>query len=101
MAKEKNQETLNNVCFIVIGKLELIMTNIDLLTIIGSNLAFTLTLFLWNRSESRSDRKDSNAQAHEDRQSMRELVGYFKDEVQREMRDFHGRLCTIEERNKK
>jgi hypothetical protein len=101
MAKGKNQETLNNVCFIVIWKLGLIMTNIDLITIIASNLVFTLTLFLWNRSESRNDRKDANARAHEYRQSMRELAVDFKDEVQQEIRDFHGRLCTIEERKRK
>jgi hypothetical protein len=25
----------------------------------------------------------------------------WKDEINREMKDFHGRLCTIDERNKK
>lgn len=27
-------------------------------------------------------------------------IDQFKDDVNREMKDFHGRLCSIEERNK-
>ena len=50
-------------------------------------LIFTLGgLFLWNRSESRSD--------------TRMMLGMI-DAIQKEMKDFHGRLCSIEERNKK
>lgn len=43
-------------------------------------------LFFWNRSESNSDR--------------REMMGMIK-AIQEEIKDFHGRLCAIEERNKK
>lgn len=53
----------------------------QVLTMIISNIA----LFLWIRSESRSD----------SRQIM-DLITSIKDE----MKDFHGRLCAIEERNK-
>lgn len=49
------------------------------------NMVFTLTLWLWNRSESRSDMK-----------TMLTLITA----IQAEMKDFHGRLCAIEERNK-
>ena len=45
----------------------------------------TVGLFFWNRSESRSD--------------MRHMFAII-DGIQKEMKDFHGRLCAIEERNK-
>ena len=57
----------------------------QVLAIMGSNLA----LFLWVRSESRADH--------------RELESWVKDmmqAIQAEMKDFHGRLCAIEEKNK-
>ncbi len=43
-------------------------------------------LWLWNRTESNNDRRD-----------MMNLLKEMKDE----MKDFHGRLCAIEERNRK
>jgi hypothetical protein len=43
-------------------------------------------LFFWNRSESRSD--------------MRHMMAVIEG-MQKEIKDFHGRLCTIEERNRK
>ena len=46
----------------------------------------TIGLFFWNRSESRTD--------------MRHMMAVI-DGIQKEMKDFHGRLCAIEERNKK
>jgi len=46
----------------------------------------TVGLFFWNRSESRSD--------------MRQILGMI-DAIQKEIKDFHGRLCAIEEKNKK
>jgi len=51
-----------------------------------TNIIFTLSLWLWNRSESNSDRRD--------------MMNLLK-AIQDEMKDFHGRLCTIEERNRK
>ncbi len=56
------------------------------LTIVASNIA----LFLWARTESRADH--------------RALETWTKDmlgAIHQEMKDFHGRLCAIEERNKK
>lgn len=55
-------------------------------TFLIGNMVFTLTLWLWNRSESRTD--------------MRHMIGILE-AIQSEMKDFHGRLCAIEERNKK
>jgi hypothetical protein len=46
----------------------------------------TVGLFFWNRSESRAD--------------MRQILGMI-DAIQKEIKDFHGRLCAIEERNRK
>lgn len=54
------------------------------------NVGFTFTLWLWNRSETRSD--------------FRNLENFTKTNIEaihQEMKDFHGRLCAIEERNKK
>lgn len=43
-------------------------------------------LFLWNRSEANADRRD-----------IMQLVRA----IQEEIKDFHGRLCALEEKNKK
>ena len=67
-----------------------------ILTILGvfiANGAMVLPLFLWVRSESRADMRHTDAKL----ESTRELVSAIHDEV----RDFHSRLCAIEERNKK
>lgn len=50
------------------------------------NSVFTLTLWLWNRAESREDN--------------RMIISLIKS-IEAEIKDFHGRLCAIEERNKK
>lgn len=54
-------------------------------TFLITNTVFTLTLWLWSRSESRSD--------------ARLMLGMI-DAIQKEMKDFHGRLCSLEERKK-
>lgn len=58
----------------------------DILTLILGNAALIIPLFLWNRSESRAD--------------ARMMLGMI-DSIQKEIKDFHGRLCAIEERNRK
>lgn len=45
-----------------------------------------LGLFAWNRAEANSDRRD--------------ILNLIR-AIQAEMKDFHGRLCAIEERNRK
>lgn len=64
------------------GEMEDNMEWIQLLTIIGSNIA----LFMWARSEARQDQ-----------QEIRDIIRA----IQEEMKEFHGRLCAIEERNRK
>ncbi len=64
-----------------------------ILSIVVGNAALVIPLFLWNRSESRADIRHMDAKL----ESTRELVRAIHDEV----KDFHARLCAIEERNKK
>ncbi len=59
---------------------------IQFATFMIANMLFTLTLWLWNRSESRTDHRQ-----------IIDLISAIKDEI----KDFHGRLCAIEERNRK
>ncbi len=49
-------------------------------------------LFIWNRTESRSDARSTDAKLEAIRTLMYAVI--------QESKDFHGRLCTIEERNK-
>lgn len=50
------------------------------------NLVFTLTIWLWNRAESRTDH--------------RQIIDLIT-AIQAEIKDFHGRLCALEEKNRK
>ncbi len=53
-------------------------------------------LFLWNRSESRSELSVLRQESAADRRDILQLIR----SIQEEIKDFHGRLCAIEERNK-
>jgi len=67
-----------------------------ILTGVGTVIAImgiNATLFSWLRS----DIKDIKTEAAADRRDILQLIR----DVQQEMKDFHGRLCAIEERNKK
>lgn len=60
----------------------------DLVILLGTAVGLFGTvvgLFIWNRSESR-----------EDVRMMMVIVSAIKDEI----KDFHGRLCSIEEKTK-
>ncbi len=52
------------------------------IAVVGSNIA----LISWLRS---------------DMKMFETKIEGWKEEINKEMKDFHGRLCTIEERNKK
>jgi hypothetical protein len=61
---------------------------LEIWAIIGTNFAIAalvIALFTWSRSESNADRRDMMAMIRS---------------IDLEMKDFHGRLCTIEERKK-
>lgn len=49
-------------------------------------------LFAWNRTENRADMRHMDAKL----ESNRNLITA----IHQEIKDFHGRLCAIEERNK-
>lgn len=53
-------------------------------------------LFLWNRSEARNDYRDLKETQAQDRKEILNLIRA----IEQEMKDFHGRLCAIEERNR-
>ena len=64
----------------------------NILMLILGNGALIIPLFLWNRSESRADIRQMDAKLD----ATRELVRAIYDES----KDFHARLCVIEERRK-
>ena len=61
----------------------------DILALMGcvfvANMGVVIPMFLWIRSESNADRRD--------------ILSIIR-EIQKEMKDFHGRLCKIEENRK-
>jgi Flp pilus assembly protein TadB len=65
---------------------------LQVLTVIGANAG----LFFWARSESRSDWRKSD---EENRQVRRDLVDVMRS-IDQEIKDFHGRLCSLEEKNR-
>lgn len=54
-------------------------------------------LFAWNRSESRADWRHMDSKIDEYRKETLDLIKA----IQQEIKDFHQRLCDIEERTKK
>ena len=73
------------------------MTWEPILALILGNAAFIIPLFLWNRSESRQDIRHMDAKLEAYMCGIRMEIKAIHDE----MKDFHARLCKIEERNKK
>jgi len=61
-------------------------------------------LFLWVRSEANADRRHISEIQRQDRKDILSLVEAIKDDVRaikEEMKDFHNRLCAIEEKRTK
>ncbi len=54
-------------------------------------------LIIWFRSESRNDWRHMDAKLDAHGKYTTELI----ESIRQDMKDFHGRLCAIEERNKK
>jgi hypothetical protein len=72
--------------------MDLMQLAIPVITILGmfiANAALIIPLFLWNRAESRADIRHMDSKL----ESTRELVRAIYDET----KDFHNRLCAIEE----
>jgi hypothetical protein len=68
-----------------------------ILTLILGNGALIIPLFLWNRSESRADIRHMDAKIEAYMSGIRQEIKA----IHEEMKDFHIRMCAIEERNKK
>ena len=72
------------------------------MAIVGTGIAIVgvvLAMMFWVRQEANSLRGEANA----DRRDIVNLIIAIKEDVsamQMEMRDFHARLCSIEERRK-
>ena len=61
-------------------------------TIIAANII----LFFWLRTESNADRRQFQQETAADRRDLLQLIREIKDEF----KDFHGRMCSLEERNR-
>ena len=72
------------------------MTWIQILVIAFGNMAWMMPIFFWVRSESRADARHFD---EETKMIRREMIDVIRS-IQEEIKDFHGRLCAIEERNK-
>lgn len=62
-------------------------------------------LFIWNRTENRADMRHMDTKLESTRELVRavhvesiDAQKNFKEALLQESRDFHGRLCAIEER---
>lgn len=65
-------------------------TIISMAVFIFTNIGTIIAMFIWNRSESNADRREMDSK-----------FNTLIEAVHEEMKDFHGRLCSIEERNRK
>lgn len=77
-----------------------------IITVVGvfiSNAAIVIPLFVWNRTESRSDYRHVDAKLESNRNLSLQIHKENKDlleAIRQDQKEFHGRLCAIEERNK-
>jgi hypothetical protein len=76
-------------CDIIKEKKEVIIMD---WTQFGLMLTAFVGLFIWNRTESRTDMRHMDAKL----ESNRNLILAIHEEI----KDFHGRLCSLEERKK-
>ena len=88
------------------------MSWLQILILAFGNLAWMLPVFFWIRAESRADARHFDQETKELRREMidimrgmegsvsaiREECKVFREQWAAESKDFHGRLCAIEER---
>lgn len=65
---------------------------VELLVLLGTIVG----LFVWNRSESREDVRNLQTLINENRIETQSTLNA----IHAEMKDFHGRLCSLEEKNR-
>lgn len=68
----------------------------QVLALIFGNLAIILPLWLWTRSENRTDMRQLQETQKQDRNDILELIR----SIDKEMKDFHHRLLEIERARK-
>lgn len=74
---------------------------IQILIFIFGNLAIIIPMFLWSRAESRADIRHFESKLETQLIAIRQEVLGFNQAVRLDIKDFHGRLCAIEERRLK
>ena len=75
------------------------MDMIQVLTLIGvaiANIGTTITLFIWSTNRSEENRKEASTFLDEHRKETNRIL----ESIHQEMKDFHGRLCAIEEKHR-
>ena len=77
------------------------MTWVQVLTIVLANFGLCVTLFLWVRKEANADRNELSSSISLGTSSLKNEMKEFREMWARETKDFHGRLCMIEERARK
>jgi uncharacterized membrane-anchored protein YhcB (DUF1043 family) len=97
------------------GELDMDLTNlVTIIAIAFANIGTVLGLFTWatnrseeNRKELQSSIEDNRKEAQSTMEAYRSTMESHRKEthalllaIQEEMKDFHGRLCAIEERRK-
>lgn len=60
-------------------------------------VASFLGLFIWNRTESRADIRHMDNRLDSNHRENQQTIQAIREDI----KDFHGRLCSIEERNKR
>jgi hypothetical protein len=76
------------------------MTWIQVLTVILANVGLCFTLFLWVRKEANADRKELSSSISSGITEARKEMVEFRKMWAQETKEFHGRLCSIEEKYK-
>jgi len=83
------------------------MDIVTLIAILGSTFAIIFSMFgsfLWVRSEANSDRLALSSIQREDRKELLQIsrnIEIIIKEMQQESKEFHLRICAIEERGRK
>jgi hypothetical protein len=83
------------------------MSWVQILVIAFANLAWMLPVFFWVRAEARTDARHFDNETKQLRREMIDIMRSiqedgrnFREQWACESKDFHGRLCAIDERRK-
>jgi hypothetical protein len=77
---------------------------VSLIIIMATTLGTTIPLYLHANSQMNANREEMNANIKAMREETNANIAAIREDISaihEEMKDFHGRLCAIEERNKK